>query len=117
MSWLGRILISSLSVMLLAWLLPGITVNGYLAAVLVAIVLSFLNGIVKPILIVLTIPVTIVSLGLFLLVINAGMVMLADRMLDSFTVRGFWWALLFSFLLSIVNSILIKPTQKRENHS
>lgn len=117
MSWLGRILISSLSVMLLSYLLPGIEVTSYLAAILVAIVLSFLNGIVKPILVVLTIPITILSLGLFLLVINAGMVLMADWMLDSFFVRGFWWALLFSFLLSIVNSILIKPTQKQENHS
>ena len=87
-------------------MLPGIHVDNYWVAMMVAIVLAFLNTIVKPILTVLTIPITIFTLGFFLLVINALMIILADKMVEGFTVKGFWWALLISFALSILTSIL-----------
>ena len=71
-----------------------------------AIVLSLLNFIVKPILVILTLPVTIITFGLFLLMINAIIILLADKLIDGFAVDGIWWALLFSLLLSFLQSIL-----------
>jgi putative membrane protein len=73
-----------------------------------ALVLAILNAIVKPILIFITLPITVVTLGLFLFVINALIILLADKLLKGFQVNGFWWALLFSLLLSIVTSVLYK---------
>lgn len=110
MNYLVKIIISSLAVMVVAYLLPGISVDDYVAALWVAFVLSILNGFLKPVLVILTIPATILTLGLFLLVINAGIVLIADSFLSGFTVAGFWWALLFSLLLSVVTSILEWPT-------
>src|ERR1051326_2812611 len=108
MNFLIKLLISTLAVVITAKLLPGISIqnDSVLTAIVVAAVLAFLNSVVKPILIFLTIPITFVTLGLFLLVINALMIMLADKLVDGFSVRNFWWALLFSIVLSIVNSIL-----------
>lgn len=105
MNILIRLLITAGIVMLLSYVLPGVIVMGYTAAIIVAAVLALLNALVKPILIILTIPITIVTLGLFLLVINAIIVLLADQLLRGFTVDGFWTALLFSILLSFCQSI------------
>ncbi|MCF8257133.1 MAG: phage holin family protein [Flavobacteriales bacterium] len=112
-----RIVISSLAVLLTAWLLPGIDVDDYITAILVAIVLALLNGFVKPVLIILTIPFTVFTLGLFLLVINAAMVMLAHRFVSGFHVDGFWWALLFSIVLSVVTSIMEGLGGSKAKHS
>jgi putative membrane protein len=103
---IARLLISALSIALLGWLLPGVHLNGSWEAVLAAVVLAVVNALIRPILIVLTLPITVFTLGLFLFVINALMVMLVDKWLDGFSVDGFWWALLFSFLLALLNSIL-----------
>ncbi|HEX2618460.1 MAG TPA: phage holin family protein, partial [Flavobacteriales bacterium] len=73
---------------------------------LVAVVLGLLNAFVRPALILLTLPVTVVSLGLFVLVINAGMVLLAARIVPGFEVQGFWWALAFSLVMWLVQSLL-----------
>lgn len=106
-NWISKVLLSALAVFFLSWLLPGVDINeSYQNAFLVALVLSLLNAFLKPVLVILTLPATILSLGLFMLVINAGIILLADKMLDGFVVNNFWWALLFSALLSIVNSIL-----------
>ena len=115
MSYLRKILISSLAVMLVAFLLPGIQVIDYIAALWVAFALSILNGFLKPVLVILTIPATILTLGLFLLVINAGIVLIADNLLSGFTVDGWLWALLFSLLLSLVTSILEWPVKEEKN--
>ncbi len=101
-----RILLSALAVVLLSKLLPGVNVDSYLTAIIVAIVLSLLNFIVKPILVILTLPVTIVTFGLFLLIINAIIILLANYFVDGFQVNGIWWAILFSLLLSFLQSIL-----------
>jgi putative membrane protein len=101
-----KIIISSLAVLLTAYLLPGIHVDDYIAALVAAAVLALLNGFLKPVLVLLTIPFTVFTLGLFLLVINAAMVMLASRFVSGFEVDGFWWALLFSIVLSVVTSIM-----------
>lgn len=116
MSIFFKIIISSLAVLLTAYLLPGIYVDDYVVALLVAVVLALLNGFLKPVLILLTIPFTVFTLGLFLLVINAAIVMLAERFVSGFHVDGFWWALLFSIVLSVITSImegLGKPRSKR----
>lgn len=101
-----RLLINALAVFILAYVLTGVNVDGYLSAVIVAVVLSILNLFVKPILVIFTLPATILTLGLFLLVINAVIILLADKLIDGFAVTNFWWALLFSVLLSILQSIL-----------
>jgi putative membrane protein len=103
---LRKIFLTAIAVFILAYLLPGIHVSSFPYALLVAIVLGILRAIVKPILVVLTLPVTVLSLGLFLFVINACIVLIADSMLEQFAVTSFGYALLFSILLSIVQSIL-----------
>lgn len=106
MNLIIKIIISSLAVFLTAYLLPGVTVDTYVTAIWVAIVLALLNGFLKPLLIIFTIPVTVVTLGLFLLVINAAIILLADNFVDGFYVSGFWWALLFSLVLSVITSLM-----------
>ena len=100
-----RVLLSALAVVILARILPGVGVDSYTTAIIVAIVLSLLNFIVKPILIILTLPVTILTLGLFLLIVNALIILIADSLISGFTVDSIWWALLFSLLLSLLQSI------------
>ncbi|HRF79909.1 MAG TPA: phage holin family protein [Flavobacteriales bacterium] len=114
MNILIRLIISAIAVLVTDLLLPGVTIsdmnttNGVLTAILVAAVLGLLNAILKPVLILLTLPVTVVTLGLFLLVINAVIVLIAANLIDGFTLQAprFWWALGFSLLLSLVTSVL-----------
>ena len=101
-----KILLNAVAVFILAHLLSGVYVSGYVGAIIVAVVLSILNLLVKPILVIFTLPATILTLGLFLLVINAMIILLADKLIDGFAVANFWWALLFSVLLSVLQSIL-----------
>ncbi|MGB5554043.1 MAG: phage holin family protein [Flavobacteriaceae bacterium] len=106
MNLILRILLSALAVVILSKVLPNVSVDSYVTAIIVALALSLLNFIVKPILVILTLPVTILTFGLFLLVINAIIILLADYFVDGFTVNGIGWALLFSLLLSFLQSIL-----------
>lgn len=106
MKMILRILLSALAVVILSKVLPNVFVDNYFTAIVVAIVLSLLNFIVKPILVIFTLPVTIVTFGLFLLIINAIIILLADNLIDGFSVDGLWWALLFSLLLSLLQSVL-----------
>lgn len=117
MKFLIQLIILTLAVLITSYLLPGVDIKGnnFLTALVVAAVLSFLNAVVKPIMVILTIPVTIVSFGLFLLVINALMILLADKIVDGFQVQGFWYALLFSLILSLVTSLL-EGIKKRDEH-
>ncbi|MCM5664315.1 phage holin family protein [Galbibacter mesophilus] len=105
MKFIIRILLTAISVVILAKILPGVGVESYGTAIIVAIVLALLNFIVKPILVILTLPVTIITLGLFLLIINAIIILLADYFVSGFAVSNIWWALLFSLLLSVLQSI------------
>lgn len=100
-----KVLLSALSVVILAKILPGVDVDSYMTAIIVAIVLSLLNLIVKPLLVILTLPVTLITLGLFLLIINALIILMADGLIDGFSVGNIWWALLFSLLLTFLQSI------------
>jgi len=106
MKFILRILLTAVAVILLSQFLPGVSVAGYGTAIIVAIVLALLNLIVKPILVLFTLPVTIITLGLFLLVINAVIILLADGFITGFAVDGFWVALIFSLLLSLFQSVL-----------
>ncbi len=106
MKFILRILLSAIAVVALSHLLPGIGVDTYITAIIVAIVLSLLNFLVKPVLVILTLPVTIITFGLFLLVINAIIIMLAGYFVDGFHVSSILWAIVFSFLLSVLQSIL-----------
>lgn len=105
MNGVVKFLLNGLAVLLTAYLLPGVHVEHYGHALLVALVLSLANVLVKPLLIIFTIPLTIISFGLFLLVINALVIMLVDSLVPGFHVEGFWWALAFSLILSIFNSL------------
>ncbi len=109
-----RILLSALAVVLLSKILPHVSVDTYFTAIIVAIVLSLLNFLVKPILVILTLPVTIVTFGLFLLIINAIIILLADRLVNGFMVDGIWWALLFSLLLSFLQSLLFSLLREKD---
>jgi putative membrane protein len=107
MGFIVRTLVTALAVWLAASILPGIHLqNDAKTIIIVALVLGLLNAIVRPILIILTIPVTIVTLGLFLLVINALMVVWTSKLVDGFKVDGWFTALLFSLIVSFVSSIL-----------
>lgn len=97
-----RLLVYTCAVLITSWLLPGVTVENFATAIMVAIALAILNTFIRPILVFLTIPVTVVTLGLFLLVINALIIMLIGKIIPGFVVDGFWWALLFSVILSII---------------
>jgi putative membrane protein len=106
MKLLLRLLVTALAAMVTAYLLPGVRLKDFVTALILAVVLSLLNLLVKPILIIFTLPVTIITLGLFLLVINAIIILLASKLVDGFKVDGFWWALLFSLVLTIVSGIM-----------
>jgi len=106
MNFFIKLLITAGISYLLPQLLSGIHVDSFKAAVLFALLLGILNVLVKPIFIILTLPATILTLGLFLLVINAVLVMLSAKFISGFHVDGFWWALLFSICLSLITSFL-----------
>lgn len=117
-----RLIISAIAVLVTDLLLSGVTIadmdetNGLLTALLVAAVLGLLNALLKPVLVLLTLPVTVVTLGLFLLVINAVIVLIAAELVPGFIVKSFWWALGFSLLLSVVQGLLnaFDGSNKRE---
>lgn len=101
-----NLLIGTLGVWITGRVLPGVHLDSLQAALIVAILLGIVNIVVKPILVVLTLPITLVSLGLFLFVINALMILLVDVFVSGFSVDNFWWALLFSLVVSVVTSFL-----------
>lgn len=120
MRFLIKIIISTLAVLITAYLLPDVSIENesFFTALMVALVLAFLNAIVKPILVFFTIPITIFSLGLFILVINAVIIIWASKLVDGFHVASFWKALLFSLILSLVTWLLEKlggDDKKQEN--
>jgi putative membrane protein len=116
MNFILRIIISAVVAFGLSYILSGIHINDFLTALLLAFVLAVLNAFIKPIFIILTLPITIFTFGLFLFVINACIILLAGKFVDGFKVDGFWWALLFSLLLSVLTSVLYgKKNQTEEN--
>jgi len=112
MNYILKILLSAVAVVLLAKLIPGVTVDTYTTAIWVAFLIGILDTIIKPIFVILTLPITIVTLGLFLFVINAVLILMANSWIDGFSVSSFWTALLFSVLLSFLESVLYKVIEK-----
>ena len=106
MNFIIKLIVTAAVAFALSHVLKGIHIDTYWTALVFALVLAAANVIVKPILILLTIPLTIVTLGLFLFIINALMVLLAARLVNGISIDGFWWALLFGLLLSIASSLL-----------
>lgn len=98
--------LDAVAILIAAYMLPGIHINDVLTAFLLAVVLGVINAIIRPVLFILTLPITILTLGLFTLVLNALLILLASVIVPGFTVDGFWWALLFGIILFIVNSLV-----------
>jgi putative membrane protein len=104
-SFIVHLVVSALLLVLVAYFVPGIHVSSFLVALVAALIFGVVNGIVRPVLVVLTLPVTVITLGLFLLVINALMLMLTAWLVPGFTVTGFVAALMGSVLLTLFNLV------------
>ncbi|MFZ3574900.1 phage holin family protein [Tenacibaculum finnmarkense] len=111
-----KILLTAVVVILLAEFLPGVVVTNYTTAIIVAVVIALLNMFVRPILVVFTLPATLLTLGLFLFVINAIIILLAGNLIAGFAVNGFFTALLFSVLLSVFRSFLFSFLKEDKNN-
>ena len=105
-SFVVKLLINTVAALIAAYLLSGVHIDSVTTALIVAIVLALLNTFIKPILVILTIPITVLTLGLFLLIINILIIKWTDSLVDGFAVDNWLWALLFSLVISIVSSIL-----------
>ena len=115
MRFFADLLLTAIAVYVLSKLLePHVVINSFSTALIFALVLAFLNAIVKPLLIILTLPLTILTLGIFLLVINVLIILLADNLVAGINIDGFFWALIFGILLSLLSSILQNLTKKKE---
>ena len=101
-----KIIINTVAIAITAYILPGVVVANVLVALVVAVVLGIINMILKPILVILTLPINILTLGLFTFVINGLLVLLASSMIPGFHVDGFWTAVLFSIITSIISGFL-----------
>ena len=110
MNLLIRILITALLVMIISYVMKGVIIDQFTTALTVAIVLALLNFFVKPIIVLFTLPITFFTLGLFLLVINACIILLCSHFVDGFKVASFWTAMLFSIILSLSQSMLFQLT-------
>lgn len=106
MQILINLLLSGLAVVISSYVLPGVKVDNYFTAIVVAVVLGIVNAVLKPLLLVLTLPINMLTLGLFTFVVNALLVMLVGSVVPGFMVDGFVWALAFSLVLSLVNSFI-----------
>jgi putative membrane protein len=106
MNILARWLINALVIFVAAYVLVGVHVSNFTAALAAALVLGIINVTIRPLLLLLTLPISLLSLGLFTFVINACMILLSAKIVPGFTVDSFWWAFLFSLVLSIINYFL-----------
>ena len=108
---LTKIVVNTLSIFTASYLLKGVYVNSFNTALVVAIILAVLNVTIKPFLILITFPITLLSFGLFLFVINVIVFRIASSLVTGFYIDGFLWALMFSFLVSIVNGVLFEMSK------
>jgi len=108
-------LIMAASIIIAAYFIPGVRVGSFLSALWVALFLGIVNILIRPILIIITLPINILTLGLFTFVINAALILLASSVIKGFEVAGFWWALLYSVVLSVVNSLLNLILPKKDS--
>lgn len=114
MHFILKILLTALAAIIAAYILPGVYMAGFGTAIIVALVLALLNTFIKPLLIILTIPITLLTLGLFLLVINVIIIKLADYLVAGFSVSNWFYALLFSFIVSFFSSVLDKLVTRND---
>ena len=106
MKTLIHFIVSALAILITAYILPGVQVDGIFAALVLAVVLGVINTILRPVLIFFTLPLTIITLGLFAFVINGLLILLASYIVPGFAVESFWYALLFGIVLAIVSYVL-----------
>ncbi|GAB3218997.1 phage holin family protein [Algoriphagus aestuariicola] len=104
-SVLTKIVLGGISVLIADYLMRGVSIDTWTTGFILAAVIILINFTLKPIMIVLTFPITLITLGLFLLVINAAVILIAAYVIPGFTVDGFWWALGFSLVLSLINGV------------
>ena len=104
LSWI----LSAVIIFLLSYILPGITVSGFMTALVVALVLGLVNAFIRPVFLLLTLPLNVLTLGLFTFVVNALLILLVAAIVPGFMVANFWWALLFSIILSLALSLVEK---------
>ena len=103
---IGTLLINTLSIFAVSYILTGIHVDSIMTALVLAVIMAVLNITVKPLLVIITIPLTLLTFGLFLLVVNVLVLYVAEMLIGGFSIDGFWWALLFSVLVTFVNGVL-----------
>lgn len=101
------LIINSIVVFVGAYVLDGVKIKSFWTAIGVAILLGLINMFIKPLILLLTLPLTILTLGLFVLVINAWILMIIDKMIDGLTIKSFWWAVIYSIIISVLNSFLL----------
>ena len=106
MRFLARLVLNGVAIIVAAWLLPGLHIAGPFPALVAGVILGFVNAIVRPILFLLTLPLTLITLGLFIFVLNAICFGLTAWLVPGFSGDGFWWALLGALLVSVVSWIL-----------
>ena len=106
-----KIFVNTLSIFIASYLLNGVHVDSLSTALVIAIILAVLNVTVKPFLILITFPLTLLSFGLFLIVINVIVFMIASGLVNGFYIDGFLWALVYSVLISVVNSVLFEMSK------
>lgn len=109
-----KLLINGVAVWISAWVIPGVRVENLLVAIVVAVMLAVVNNFVRPLLILLTLPITVLTLGFFILILNALMVLLVAWLVPGFVVAGWGWGLLFSIVLWMVNSVLMGMTKREK---
>lgn len=114
MNFIIRLLITAAVAYGLSSILSGVHIPDFKDALIFALVLALLNVFIKPILVILTLPISIVTLGLFLFVINAVIILLAAKFIDGIKIDGFWWALIFSLILSLISSFAYSLFEKKE---
>ena len=105
------LLVSAIAVFIASYILPGVDVDNFMTALIVAVLMGVVNAFIRPIITLLTLPITLLTLGLFAFVINALLILLVDYLVPGFEVDGFLWALVFSFVVSLISSFLSSLTK------
>lgn len=98
--------VSAIAILITAYILPGVYISSLLTAFVLAVILGVINLTLRPVLVMLTLPITVMTLGFFILIINGLLIMLAGYIVPGFSVANFWWAFLFGIVLAIVSSVL-----------
>src|SRR5262245_43765989 len=99
-------IVSAIAIAIAAYILPGVHLSGALAALVLAVVLGVINAFIRPVLVILTLPLSVVTLGIFTLILNALLILLAAAIVPGVTIDGFWWAFLFGIVLALVHAVL-----------